>query len=67
MLKEHSSLPALQGCVKSDDYWYDVGQVPSMGTAYAISGDRHIYEEIVDVNGLPITNSNQPNPIGFIW
>jgi hypothetical protein len=52
--------------VQCDDYWYDMGQVPSMGTAYAISGDRHIYEEIVDVDGKPLTN-NQPKPIGFIW
>jgi hypothetical protein len=66
MLKEPSNLLVSQGCAKSDDYWYDMGAVPAMGTAYAISGDRHIYEEIVDVDGRPLTN-NSPKPIGFIW
>jgi hypothetical protein len=43
-----------------------MGAVPAMGTAYAISENRHIYEEIVDVDGRPLTN-NSPKPIGFIW
>jgi hypothetical protein len=66
MVKVPNNLPVSQGCVKSDDYWYDMGAVPAMGTAYAISENRHIYEEIVDVDGRPLTN-NSPKPIGFIW
>jgi hypothetical protein len=41
------------------------GNIGALGTAYALTREDVVFEEIVDVDGKPLTFSNQPRRIGF--